>query len=56
MALNVDQVSVTLDTVGQHGSRGSAPPQTPEQLREQLRPIVLEILESELDRLRREMG
>ena len=57
MALSVDRVAVAMDIAPEApGRAGPAPPPTDAALRERLRPIVLEILAAELERLRREQG
>ena len=56
MALTVDRVAVSMVIAADEPGRTSARPLTDAELRERLRPIVLEILAAEIERLRREQG
>ena len=55
MALNVDRVAVSMD-VTDGGDRAPAPPPNPAELREQIREVVVDVLRTELERVRRETG
>jgi hypothetical protein len=58
LALTIDNVAIAMDVAasGAEPGRPSAQPLTDAELRNRLRPIVLEILAAEIDRLRREQG
>lgn len=53
MPLDVDRVSLTMDMGGDAARRR---PMSDAELRERLRPVVIEILSTELERLRRQQG
>lgn len=53
MPLDVDRVSLTMDVAGGATRRQ---PMTDAELRERLRPVVMDILSTELERLRRQHG
>ena len=53
MALNIDRVAVTMD-VGDTGADRAPRATTEEQLRAQIREIVIDVLRTELARARRE--
>lgn len=52
MPLDVDRLSLTMDV----GSDSRRQPMSDADLRERLRPVVIEILNTELERLRRQHG
>ncbi len=60
MPLHIDRVETEVDltrsTPPGAAGKSRAPGGSDEELREWLRPLVLEILEEELERLRRELG
>jgi hypothetical protein len=62
MPLDVEHAQVTMDTVAGAQATGAASPAAPltahdrDLLKERLRPIVLEILDEELDKHRRSQG
>lgn len=56
MTLHVDRVAVSMDIAADEGTSSPGRPLTDADLRERLRPLVLEILSSEIERLRREQG
>ncbi len=55
MALNIDRVAVTMDVAGSESRRAQRPRSADEQ-RELIREIVVEVLRTELERVRREVG
>lgn len=61
MPIRIDEVHADLDLTGRQaggGNAGAGGPadETDRQLKERLRPLVMEILRDELDRLRRRQG
>lgn len=56
MPLRIDRVAVSMDIVTDQPERESSRPLTDLELRDRLRPVVLEIINAELERLRREQG
>jgi len=56
MALSIERVAVNMDVAPDESRREASRPLTDADLRERLRPIVLEILSTEIDKLRREQG
>jgi hypothetical protein len=56
MPLTIDRVAVSMDVVSDEPGSSSSRPLTDVELRDRLRPVVLEILNAELERLRREQG
>ena len=56
MALKVDRVDVAMDITPDESPAPASRPLTDADLRGRLRPLVLEILAAEIDRVRREQG
>jgi hypothetical protein len=54
--LSIDRVAVSMDIVADEPERDGSRPLTDLELRQRLRPVVLEIINAELERLRREQG